>query len=94
MSIIEEGISLWCRILIFAAILLVPSYLVISLWIGGGVMTATGNEAAGGIINVLGDVISKVTTIIGNLLIAIVINPITIILCILFLIYMKYRGAI
>ena len=92
MSIIEEGIGLWSRLLLLAVLLIVPSYLVISLWVGGEVMTATGNEAAGSIINVVGDVISKATTFIGNLLIAIIVKPITIILWILFVIYMKYRG--
>lgn len=90
MSVIEEGINLWFKILIFAVILIVPSYLVISLWVGGEVIKTTGNEATGGLIKIIGDIISNATTICGNLLLTIFINPITIILCILFVVYMKY----
>jgi len=90
MSVIEEGINLWLKILIVAVILIVPSYLVISLWIGGAVIKATGNEATGCFITIISDIISNATTVCGNLLLAIFTKPITIILCIIFVVYMKY----
>ena len=90
MGVIEEGINLWLKILIIAAVLFVPGYLVISLWIGGEVIKATGNEATGCFITIIGDIISNATTVCGNLLLAIFTKPITIILCIIFVVYMKY----
>jgi hypothetical protein len=90
MSVIEEGIKLWLKFVITAVMLIVPSYLVISLLVGGEAFKATGYEATGHLITIIGNIISNVTTAFGNFLLFIFTNPITIILCILFVIYMKY----
>lgn len=90
MDFIEEGIDLWLKIVIFAVLLIVPSALYFYLIIGGEVASQTGNGGVGGAMEVTGKVIGQATTIIGNILLAIFLNPITILLCIGFVFYMKY----